>query len=186
MALLTSIAGMRRRLFAALLLLVPPVLPAGEPGRTAVADELQVKAAFLLNFAAFVEWPATAFGSPAAPIVVGIYGRDPFGSALDAIFSGETMRGHSFQVKRIPPGGDISGVHILFVSDSERNRYAAVIARARHQPTLTVANGPGFTTAGGIIEFTPDRGRIRFRINPVAAREAGIAIGSKLLRLALN
>ena len=139
MALLKPIPLVRRCTLAAVLLLVRPFLPAGEPARTVVADELQVKAAFLLNFAAFVEWPAHAFAAPTAPIVVGIYGRDPFGSALDAIFSGEEMRGRGFRVKRIPAGGDVGGVHILFISDSERARYGSILGRARHQPTLTVA-----------------------------------------------
>ena len=157
---------------------------AADPGsRTAAADEREVKAAFLLNFAAFVEWPANAFGSPTDPIVVGVYGADPFGATLEAIFSGETVRGRPFLIKRIPSGGDVSGCHIVFVSDPERPRFPSSLG-IRNRPILTVANAPNFAERGGIVEFMVERGRIRFRINRDAARAAGLTIGSKLLRLA--
>src|SRR3990172_10053935 len=47
-------------------------------------SEYQVKAAILFNFAKFVEWPDAAFPDPATPIIIGVLGEDPFGSALDA------------------------------------------------------------------------------------------------------
>lgn len=148
--------------------------------------ELQVKAAFILNFAAFVEWPPSAFRDATAPLVVGVYGEDPFGPALDEILAGEVTRERSFIVRRLRPGADPTGCHILFVSDSERRRWSGVLASLRRQPVLTVGNGPDFNEAGGIIEFVTERGRIRFRINVQAAEAAGLVLSSKLLRLAQN
>src|SRR5688572_20007690 len=46
--------------------------------------EYQVKAVFLFNFVQFVDWPATAFPSPDAPIRIGVLGVDPFSGALEA------------------------------------------------------------------------------------------------------
>ncbi len=43
-------------------------------------DEYQVKAAFLYNFAKFVEWPAETGGAPGA-LTICILGRDPFGQS---------------------------------------------------------------------------------------------------------
>src|SRR5216117_3696610 len=45
--------------------------------------EYQVKAVWLLNFARFVEWPATAFTRAHGPLVVGVLGKDPFGKDLE-------------------------------------------------------------------------------------------------------
>ena len=53
--------------------------PAGE----AEIEEYQVKAAFLFNFAKFVEWPAQAFKSADEPIEICVLGPNPFGSSLD-------------------------------------------------------------------------------------------------------
>lgn len=150
------------------------------------APPLQVKAAFLLNFAAFVTWPEQAFPTPDAPIVLGIYGADPFGTVLNEMLAGEAVNGRPFTVRRIRPGGDTQGCHILFVSDSERARWPAVLGAIARRPVLTVGNGPGFLAAGGMIELVTERGRIRFRINQQAATQAGITMSSKLLRLAQN
>ena len=43
------------------------------------ALEYQVKAAFLLNFTKFVDWPAGAFAGSDSPITICILGNDPFG-----------------------------------------------------------------------------------------------------------
>jgi hypothetical protein len=185
MALLNHRRVIRAVIVAALLAVRPEsVWAANETERPTIAQELGVKAAFLLNFAAFVDWPAHAFVSDTAPIVVGVQGVDPFGQLLDEIFEGENARGRRFEVHRIPPGGDVRGCHILFVADSERRRFARVLRETRERPILTVANAPGFTELGGIVEFTMERNRVRFRINHNAAKAAGLTISSRLLRLA--
>lgn len=53
------------------------------------SSEYQVKAAFLYNFATFVDWPGDAFGNSNAPLVIGAIGEDPFGGALDQAINGK-------------------------------------------------------------------------------------------------
>jgi hypothetical protein len=166
-----------------ILALVVTTLAAAQNGRP-VATELQVKAAFLLNFAAFVEWPAKAFADEKSPVVVGLYGVDPFGAEIDEVFQGESVRGRAFTVRRIPRGGNLQGCHILFIADSERRQLPAILSGVSTIPVLTVGNGPGFCDAGGVIEFVMERGRVRFRINQAAAQQAELTLSSKLLRLA--
>src|ERR1700704_5980613 len=55
--------------------------------------EYQVKAAFLLNFTKFVEWPASAFASADSPIAICVWGDDPFGKILDQIVAEEVVDG---------------------------------------------------------------------------------------------
>src|SRR5438552_4760843 len=61
--------------------------------------EYDIKAAYLFNFAKFVEWPPRAFSSPNAPLVVGILGSDPFAGRLDRIVQGEVVHGHKLIVR---------------------------------------------------------------------------------------
>ena len=56
----------------------------------AAPTEYRLKAAFLLNFAKFVEWPASEFKNPQSPLSICIVGDDPFGRDLD-----ETVKGPS-------------------------------------------------------------------------------------------
>ena len=142
----------------------------------------EVKAAFLFNFAQFVEWPSNAFASAQSPFVIGIVGEDPFGQVLESIVTGETVRGRPLQIRRFRRPRDIIGCHILYLSPSEDRRTAELLAAVRARPILTVGEGDDFIAAGGIMQFVTERS-IRLRINLDRAREAGLNISSKLLRL---
>ena len=61
------------------------------PGRAQSAPEDHVKAALLLNFARFIEWPDEAFDGAQAPIDVCVLTPSPFGQALERALSGETV-----------------------------------------------------------------------------------------------
>lgn len=146
--------------------------------------EYQVKAAYLANFAKFVEWPAGAI-SGGNPIPICIVGEDPFGGALDAALSGESVNGHALVARRIGSMRDVDGCRILFISSSEAvNEFA--MASIERTPVLTVSDVPGFLKHGGMIEFVLDANRVRFEINLAAARMAGLNLSSELLRVATS
>jgi hypothetical protein len=66
-----------------------------------VADEYQVKAAFLFNFAKFVEWPADTFKAADDPITICVWGQDPFGGALEDVVRNKTVAGRPFVVRQV-------------------------------------------------------------------------------------
>src|SRR5437899_846096 len=103
----------------ALILVAAGALTGGIPQagtQSEAPTEYQIKAAFLYNFAKFVEWPADAFADPHAPIVLGVVGEDPFGNVLDKIVLGKTVNGRGLVIKRLKPGPDLRNCHILFLS----------------------------------------------------------------------
>lgn len=59
-------------------------------------DEYAVKAAYLYNFAKFVEWPPEAFASDDAPLWICIAGANPFGDAL-TMLSGKRVENHRWR-----------------------------------------------------------------------------------------
>lgn len=159
------------------------LLPPAPAGAQAGGTEYQIKAAFLFNFAQFVEWPEAAFESPDAPLVIGILGDDPFGAALDGIVRGEKVGGHPLVVHRFAPGEPID-CHILFVVRSERGHLPQVLAGVKSRSVLTVGETEGFAEGGGMIGFVTDRDRIRLAVNLAASDEGGLKLSSKLLRAA--
>ena len=50
-----------------------------------VSKEYQVKAAFLLNFTDFVTWSEDVQKGDKSSLVIGVLGKNPFGSYLDEI-----------------------------------------------------------------------------------------------------
>jgi hypothetical protein len=144
-------------------------------------SEYDIKAVFLLNFARFIEWPATE-GAGSGPIVIGVLGSDPFGHLLDNVVKGEKVNNRPVVVKRITNPEDAVGCAALFISRSERPRIAQILQRLTGHAILTVSDIPEFAEAGGMVGLVSDKGKIRLQINVDVAKAAKLEISSKLLR----
>jgi len=173
--------GWRSRWWRVLLglLFCGAALRADAPG----SKEYAVKAAFLFNFTKFVEWPAAAFADDSAPLVIGILGDDPFGPALDEIVQGETVQKRTVVVRRKLQLADLKGCQVLFVSKTEHARLARIVADLGEASVLTVGDMEGFARHGGVINFYLEENKVRFEINPDAARSKGLKLSSQLLKL---
>jgi len=169
-----------------LLLLVMVLGLAGSQMARAQADntrEYQIKAAFLYNFIQFVKWPGTTFSSSDAPFCIGILGDDPFGSTLDDTIQGEAIDGHRLTIMRSPRIEELMGCQMIFVSRSEEGHVDEILSKLSSKAVLTVSEVPNFANEGGDINFYISSEKIRFEINPQAARQAGLKVSSQLLAL---
>src|SRR5207237_9062812 len=79
-------------------------------------DEYQVKAAFLYNFAKFVEWPSGTFANSNDPIGICIVGQNPFGSTLDDMVQGKKIGDRAFAVWRLPDTLHANQCQLLFIA----------------------------------------------------------------------
>lgn len=147
----------------------------------AAAGEYQVKAAFLYNFARFVDWPSSAAGG--ASFVLCILGDDPFGGEINVI-AGKAVGGKTLQVRRLASAAAVSSCQMLFISASESGSLGQALAAARGRPILTVGDTPGFAERGVAINLYVDQSKVRFEINLDAAKRAQLNISSQLLKLA--
>jgi len=144
--------------------------------------EYEIKAAFLYKFINYVEWPGNAL--PAGDtITLGVVGDDPFGPALDPL-NGKMVKGRKLVVKKVSTPAERKACQILFISPSEKPRVAQLLGELKDAKVLTISETEGFAERGGIINFIEERNKIRFEINPEAARRTGFTISSELLKLA--
>ncbi len=90
--------------------------------------EYEVKAAFLYNFAQFIEWPPSTFPDEQAPLVIAILGNDPFGAYLDEVVRGEKVNSRPLVIERYQKVEDVKACQILFISQSEGRRLEEVLA----------------------------------------------------------
>ncbi len=166
----------------ALRLPAPGLLQAEDPPSI---DEYRVKAAFLYNFAKFVEWPGQAFKSPGEPFGICIAGANPFGTSLQDMVAGKMVSDRGFAV-RIQPVAQFrpAGCHILFVSAAEVRHARALLEALKSESILTVGEGDEFAASGGMISFRMDANRVHIDIAAEAAARARLRISSKLLSLA--
>jgi hypothetical protein len=177
---------LRPRFLATLLtLLLTLHLVPTQVGQAQVAlTEYQVKAAYLFNFLKFVEFPNEAFTDPRAPIVIGVVGEDPFGSALPQVVTGKTVQGRDLVIRSYHAGENLRAAQILFISATEKKRLPVILSNLNGSSVLTVADMEGFLDAGGMIQFLIENDRVRFAINVDATSRAKLKMSSKLLSLA--
>lgn len=148
----------------------------------ASVGESDVKAAFVLNFIKFVEWPASAFSSPEDPIVFSVLGDDPVATSL-ASLDGKKVSGRRVVVRKVPGLPALGRCHVLFVGASEKAALAPILGAVQRWPALTVADFEGFAERGGTIGFVRQDDRVGFEINEEAALKAGLKVNAKLLYL---
>ena len=157
------------------------------PAQDAAPTEYQIKAAFLYNFAKFVEWPAEAFATPTSPIVIGVLGDNVvFGDDLEQAINHKILNNRPLQFKKCDSVMAATNCHILFISASEKAGFPKILEGLRGSNVLTVSETGQFIEAGGMINFVIEENKIRFQINDEAAKKAGLKISSKLLRLAIH
>lgn len=149
-------------------------------GRGQAVEEYRVKAAFLFNFAKFVEWPPQTFKSPTDSISICVLGVNPFGRSLEEAVSGKSGGGRAFVVRQIADARQISGCQILFIASRQKKRLAEMAVVG----VLTVGESDGFAASGGVIGFKLEGGRVRIEVNVDAADLRRLRISSKLLSLA--
>jgi hypothetical protein len=148
------------------------------------AGEYQVKAAFLFNFAKFVEWPSSNLPDPSAPLRICILGRDPFGEELRNITKGKTVSGRKLQIDQVVDLRQARTCQILFIASSEKAQLKETLEALQGANALTVSDTNGFLEQGGMINFVLENDRVQFGVNRKAAEQAGLKISSKLLSVA--
>lgn len=151
---------------------------------SSVSSEYLIKAGFIYNFANLVQWPSSAFAQPNSPIVIGIFGEDPFGTILDRVLEGKKVNGRVFLVKHLKSVAELKECQIVFVSSSEMARLVEAIHSVKGMPILTIGEIPGFAKRGGIINLVLEDNKVHFEVNVEAAKEADLNISSRLLALA--
>lgn len=153
-------------------------------GEVQSARALEIQAAFLVKFSSYVKWPNSAFSTPEAPIVIGIFGRDPFGSIIDQIARSYTTNGRRVEVRRCSDPVSLCNSHIVFVAPTATAQMKEIIAALSGRSVLLVGNSPRFLARGGMINFVTVGEKIRFDISKTNSDRAGLEISSKLLKVA--
>jgi hypothetical protein len=162
---------------ACLLTFAAPRLAAEGP------SEYEVKAAFLFNFAKYVEWPEGTFAGPADRIVLCVLGENPFGTLLENVVKDKKVNGRELALRETK---STAGCHVVFIAASERERLDEILGRLADRPVLTVSDAESVADRGVILGLTLRENRVRFEVNLIAARRAGVKLSSQLLKVAVR
>jgi hypothetical protein len=145
--------------------------------------EYDVKAAFLLNFTRFIEWPNPAFADARAPIEVCLFESNPFGGALQQALQGETAGGRPLVVRQVATAPEIGSCHLFFIPSGSESR-ALRLLELTQTWAVSVGESRRFLALGGAINLFLEGGRVRFSVNLRPVDRRGIRISARMLQLA--
>lgn len=143
-----------------------------------VTSESQLKAAYLVNFLKYVEWPPAR-----TSLNICLFGRDSLGPYL-AGYEGRQIGGRELRIRKVSSPEQLADCQELFIPETEEARIAAVLRWVDRQPILTISDLESFARDGGAIALIRSDGRLQFDVNHDTINRANLKVGSQMLRLA--
>jgi hypothetical protein len=158
------------------------------PGRADETEptlEYRTKAAYLVNFLKFVEWPTNAVPSDSTPLIVGVMDRGEAFPIIQKELEGKSAGNHPVSVRSLRTlHGSITNCHLLFVTRAAGKTAEILQTELGQHPTLLVGETENFAEHGGAIGFVVEADNIRLTLNLEAATAAGLKVNSKLASVA--
>jgi hypothetical protein len=142
-----------------------------------------IKAAYLFNFAQFVEWPADVVPA-AAPLGVCIVNDAAVATALEQTIKGRTVGGRAVTVIRLATGATLPACHVIYLTGPDQKYLADVIGALNGRLVLTVSDASRFARTGGMVELYLEGGRMKIAVNVDALQRGKVRLSSRVLQLA--
>jgi hypothetical protein len=156
---------------------------AGQDLRAQEAEEHELKAAFLYNFAKFIRWPAPQ--PPASPqqLQICLLGAPTIAESLREQAQGKVLDSRPVVIRELSAAAQMGSCQILFLGVSGK-KAQEFLQQAQKLPIVTVGEDEQFRGHGGMIQLYLQDAKLRFTINVDAASRAGVTISSTLLSVA--
>ena len=160
--------------------LVAMVLTGIAAGIPAVATEPEdeLKAAIVLSFLRYSEWPT---GGDSA-LRVGVLGRPALVQTLRRVLEGKSVETRPVRVVELKPGGECGGCQVVYLATGKPAEIKHGLESADAARALTIGESERFLEFGGAVNLLVVDGRMSFEVSLEAVSHTGITISSKLLR----
>ena len=150
------------------------------PAGAQLLDEAEMKAAFVVNFVQFTNWPPGVLPDGTAAVVC-VRSGSALAQRLGDV-AGRKVPGRTFVLKPLP--ADARGCHVVVV-DREDAAWLSAASRGLSQwPVLVVADDNDGQVTGSDIRLALSGRKIVFDVDGVSVRRAGLAVSSRVLQLA--
>lgn len=145
-------------------------------------SEWDLRAAWLYKFASYIKWPKERLPEDKTSLVIGVFGRDPFGKTLDTTLKDKKLGTHPIEIQRFEEASKAAASHLLYVSTTDSDELDAIFEALHGKPIVLVGDGTTFTKRGGAISFRRDGRKMNFTVNVQALKAAGLEASSELLK----
>jgi TonB family protein len=155
-------------------------------GQAQSANEYQVKAAYLYNFAKSAVWSNQSLPDGSSALVIGVVGGDDeFVDILKKMVTGKSIGTHPVEVERVSTEDELKSCQLIFIrSSAGRKRTQAVISALANASVLLVGEDEDFLREGGMINLFLKNGTVRFEVDRSSLDRTNIHLSPELLALA--
>lgn len=143
-----------------------------------ISREEDLKAALLISFVRFTEWPASD-----SPITLGIVNQPELLASATRLSQGKSVLGRPIQVRGVKYPADLKQCQVIYFGALQGKKLDELLIPAKELNLLTLADSDRFLSSGGIIYIFLEDGRLNFEVNLSALAQTRLNISSKLLRL---
>jgi len=142
----------------------------------AVLAQPQEKAAYLLRFVSFVEWPQEVLRG-GAPVAIGVAGAEDVARELEQVVAGRNITIHTLN-------NSTAGLHLIFLGKGQAERLREIVRITPAQPLLIVCDWDGALDSGAVVNFVGGAERVRFEVALAAAERRNLRISPRMLAVA--
>ena len=150
---------------------------ANPPNGSDPEDEL--KAAIVLSFVRFADWPHTA---PGTPITIAVFGRPAFVQVLRRTVEGKLVQDRPVRVVETKSMADAPATELIYFAVNRTPELKAYLLDPHFTHALTVGETKDFLELGGAVSLVEVDGHMSFEVSLDVLERTGITISSKLLR----
>jgi len=147
-------------------------------------EEYTLKAVFLEKFTHFIEWSPPLSSDTTQPFVIGVVGNTPLDSTLKKLYATRHIQHRPVEIRHFSAEDSLTGIHVLFIAASEKERLPDYLQQVADKPVLTVGDTPGYAQQGVHINFFLKGDHLRFEVNETAVRKSGLDVSYLLLQTA--
>jgi len=153
--------------------------------RSAQADPENLKAAYIVKFPEFIEWPPhSTVSDPQSPFIIGVLGETPILSVLIEQTKKIKIVDKKVEIITISDYSQIKKCNALFISRFSRIELKKILEQVDRLPILTIGDTVDYEKRGVMINLFVSGRSVKFNVNWASAKKSGIILTSKIVRCA--
>jgi hypothetical protein len=142
----------------------------------------KTEAAFIFNFASFINWP-TEYQK--GDFEIAVLGASPIVKELETLTIGKKIGVQSIKIKKINTFKELGVTNILFVPNDQEYRLREAAKYTESTPVLVISESEGSSKKGSTINFLFVDNKIKFELNQALAERKGMKLADKLVKLSI-
>ena len=142
--------------------------------------EDELKAAVVMSFLRYAEWPQPLPGNNA--IVIGVVGRPSFAQVLRRTLEGKPVKERAIRILELKTPADAPSCQVIYFATDRAAEIRQGLLGTHPPHALTIGESKGFLDEGGAVNLLLVDGHMSFEVSREALERSGIVISSKLLR----